>query len=387
MAPTFSPFLEKFRRVTSGSSAYIPEIDGLRFIAITWVVVLMHLPNIINANLYGRDHFESSFISKLVLEGGNGVCFFFMISGFILAMPFLKERLYDEKKISLKKYYLRRVTRLEPPYIAALIIAFVMLIIMGKYTFTGLFDNLVASIFYMHDFLYDQHSRVLGVAWSLEVETRFYVLAPFLCFIFVIKKAWVRRLILIVLALGGCIKQYYDIWNPASPFANFLAFFLIGMLLADLYLSKWKLIKNPAVGQWGGLVLFIGLHFIFSTDSLILFLSKIAALTIFFYTAITNEWWKKLLSIQWISIIGGMCYSIYLIHLMVMSVITKMLEEFPIQNRVLGFLFYSIVILVVVLIVSMIFYRFIEQPCMKRDWYKKLFARDKHIGRTTAKTD
>ena len=94
----------------------MPEIDGLRFIAIFWVVVVMHLSNIINTNLYGGKLITDSFIANMVLEGGNGVPFFFMISGFILALPFLREKQYNGPKISLKKYYWRRLTRLEPHF-------------------------------------------------------------------------------------------------------------------------------------------------------------------------------------------------------------------------------------------------------------------------------
>lgn len=367
----FSQFLEKFRRVTSGSTAYIPEIDGLRFIAISWVVLLMHLPNIINLNLYGKTRFESSFINNLVLEGGNGVCLFFMISGFILGLPFLKEKLYGEKKVSLKKYYIRRLTRLEPPYIVALLIAFTGLIITGVYTFSGLINNLVASVFYVHNWIYQSHSRVMGVAWSLEVETRFYLLAPFLAYVFLIKKTWLRRGILLIVALALYVKQYYDIWNSASPFINFLGYFLIGMLLADLYLSKWKLSDHPFFYQWFGIALFIGMHFMFSTNNIFLFFLKMISMAVFFYIGITNEWWKKILRIQWIAIIGGMCYSIYLMHLMTMSVITRVLQEFPINNKIIGFLVYGCILITGVMIVSMLFYRFIEQPCMRRDWYKR----------------
>lgn len=375
MPRSFSAFLEKFRRVTSGSASYMPELDGLRFIAIFWVAVLMHLPNIINTNLYNNQLITSSFMAKFILEGGNGVCFFFMISGFILAIPFLKEKLYGQKKVSLKKYYFRRLTRLEPPYIAALLFAFIMLVLIGKFTISELSPHLLASLFYMHDWIYQDHSRVLGVAWSLEVETRFYILAPFLAFIFLIKKAWLRRSILILLSVGGCIKQYTDIWNPASPFINFLCYFLVGMLLADLYLSKWHLINNSSFCKWAGIILFIGMHFIFSTGSVFLYEAKMAALALFFYIAITNPWWKKILSIQWVSIIGGMCYSIYLLHLMVMSAATNLLAEFPIGNQWMGFIIYAIIMLFIVLVVCMIFYRFIEQPCMKKDWYRKFFRK------------
>ena len=44
-------FLESFRRITSAGN-YIPEIDGLRFVAIFWVVVWMHLPTMLDKHLF-----------------------------------------------------------------------------------------------------------------------------------------------------------------------------------------------------------------------------------------------------------------------------------------------------------------------------------------------
>ena len=62
------------------------------------------------------------------MEGGNGVAIFFMISGFILSLPFATlhfDKTTDKKPLNLKRYYLRRLVRLEPPYLIALIIFFI----------------------------------------------------------------------------------------------------------------------------------------------------------------------------------------------------------------------------------------------------------------------
>ena len=359
----------------------MPEIDGLRFIAIFWVVVVMHLSNIINTNLYGGKLITDSFIANMVLEGGNGVPFFFMISGFILALPFLREKQYNGPKISLKKYYWRRLTRLEPPYIAALLIAFIILVfVVKKYPFSDLAPNFLASLFYLHDIIFGSHSKVLGVAWSLEVEAFFYVLAPFLFYIFQVRLHHIRRFFILLLIVLGGIKQFNDIWNPASPFINFAVYFLLGMLLADLYCAKWKLFDNSRLTSWVGAVIFIGLHFVFSTESAALFFLKMLSLAVFFYIGITNQWWKKILSIQWVSIIGGMCYSIYLLHFMIMSAVTKLLVKMPFENKLSGYFVYGIIILMSVLIGSTIFYRLIEQPCMRRNWWKSFFKKKLHAA-------
>src|SRR5215212_8573016 len=120
-----SSFFKKFRRITY-STSYLPEIDGLRFLAIFSVVVIMHTSHYINATFYGNQLIKGSYWRNFMGEGGNGVPLFFVISGFILSLPFAKWRLNGEKKIRLKNYYLRRVTRLEPPYIIVLLILFIV---------------------------------------------------------------------------------------------------------------------------------------------------------------------------------------------------------------------------------------------------------------------
>ena len=52
----------------------------------------------------------------------RGVELFFIISGFILGLPFAKQYLAGGKQVRLGAYFLRRLTRLEPPYILILCI-------------------------------------------------------------------------------------------------------------------------------------------------------------------------------------------------------------------------------------------------------------------------
>jgi peptidoglycan/LPS O-acetylase OafA/YrhL len=72
-----------------------------------------------------------------------------------------------------------------------------------------------------------------------------------------------------------------------------------------------------------------------------------------------------------------MCYSIYLLHLMVMAAISKALSSFSRQPDHGALVLYIIVLLGGVLFVSAIFYKLVEQPCMRRDWLRNLLRRTK----------
>jgi peptidoglycan/LPS O-acetylase OafA/YrhL len=114
------------RRTTSGR--YIAEIDGLRFVAIA-MVVLFHAQLRLNEAFgaqVGPPPATHNLGDVAIAQGRFGVHLFFVISGFILGLPFAAERLAGARKVRLKAFYLRRLTRLEPPYIIALTLFFVL---------------------------------------------------------------------------------------------------------------------------------------------------------------------------------------------------------------------------------------------------------------------
>jgi len=64
----------------------------------------------------------TSWLNKVFSAGHNGVPLFFAISGFILSLPFARQGLGGGSPVSLRQYYIRRVTRIEPPYVIQLFI-------------------------------------------------------------------------------------------------------------------------------------------------------------------------------------------------------------------------------------------------------------------------
>jgi len=94
-------------RVTS-TGMFIPVIDGLRFIAIS-SVFLYHLCGYVEVKVFGvaaGDLRINDWLGLLLDRGWFGVNLFFVLSGFIIAIPFASHRLGPNGgggRVSLKK--------------------------------------------------------------------------------------------------------------------------------------------------------------------------------------------------------------------------------------------------------------------------------------------
>lgn len=237
--------LGRLSRITTPGRNFIPQIDGLRFIAIM-AVIAYHVRNVVlfHFGLNPEAGPETGgFAGRVFITGRYGVPLFFAISGFILSLPFARAVL-ERRQVSLKEYYLRRVTRIEPPYLIHLL--FLLVICAPLYhrlpshpyvyhnpewlRFT--LGHILASLVYANGFVYGAHPYPNVVLWSLEVEVQFYLLAPFLARMFLIRDAWRRRTLLIVLVLLGCLSGLFDEhYRVSASLAGNLQYFLVGFLL------------------------------------------------------------------------------------------------------------------------------------------------------------
>src|SRR5262245_56709348 len=85
----------------SSSGRFIPEIDGLRFIAIT-SVFLYHLACF---TVHKTKDVPQDPVYLVTSHGNFGVQLFFVISGFILSLPFAERRLEGREGVPLGRYY------------------------------------------------------------------------------------------------------------------------------------------------------------------------------------------------------------------------------------------------------------------------------------------
>jgi peptidoglycan/LPS O-acetylase OafA/YrhL len=356
-------------------------MDGLRFVAIT-MVILFHL----NGYLLAKSSLhrlgsssESDWLAQIAMVGYRGVELFFVISGFILGLPFAARHLKNAAPVNLPKYYLRRLTRLEPPYFVTVLLLFVLALWVQEKSGRTLFPHLGASLFYLHNLIYGSPSPAIGVAWSLEIEVQFYVLAPFLAVLFTIKERWLRRLCLVALILGILSAQSLFLSPSGRLSLSILAyfqFFLIGFLLADIFLADWQEVPLTNL-YWDGVAI-VGWPLLFFILRSEVFTHWLFPFLVFllYCAAFRGSWSRRVLVNPWLTVIGGMCYSIYLIHYEVISAVgrfTKGIAEnwpywayFLVQLGLIG---------ASILLVCGFYFVLLEKPCMSRNWPQRLWSR------------
>ena len=152
------------------SAKYRPEIDGLRAIAVL-PVVLYH---------FGVPGFSGGFV---------GVDIFFVISGFLIG-GLLWAELENTGRIALGAFFMRRIRRLAPAYIATALATLIgAYFILLPFDFREFGQDLIAATVYLANVQFFRDSGYFDTAaelkpllhtWSLAVEEQFYVVMPLL---------------------------------------------------------------------------------------------------------------------------------------------------------------------------------------------------------------
>lgn len=260
---------------------------------------------------------------------------------------------------------------------------FALVFVVHKFSFSEGLMSYLASLTYTHNFFYpDTMPKLNAVTWSLEIEVQFYILAPLMGYLFSVQSAKIRRLLLVCVILLFLIIDHSWTFKYVS-LINYIAYFLIGFLLVDLYVTKSILFAKTRFDFLVGLFLF-SIMWIYDDSDFItnqqkFFWELIQLVSIFFlyyYVLFHNIF--KFLSNRIITNIGGMCYTIYLLHYPIISMIGNPLLKFSFSEYAfINISIYSILLLFVVMCVSSLFFLLIERPCMDKDWVRKLLKREK----------
>jgi peptidoglycan/LPS O-acetylase OafA/YrhL len=253
--------------------------------------------------------------------GWFGVQIFFVLSGFIVTLPFARHALAGATPPDLKRYLLRRVTRIEPPYILALT-AYFLAAGAASGNLSELAGHYAAGLVYSHQYIFETLNPVAQFTWSLEVEVVFYLLAPWLTRIYRIPgnyPRWALQAVLILLT--ACVAVFRLVPQGPARIENTLVvmiqYFLAGMLLADLYAcgllrrsTQWIWDAAALAGVFGLGAILSGMpgnwRYYWLTPLLIMVL---------FAGVMRGRFVNRFFRLPAVTIIGGMCYTLYLWHM------------------------------------------------------------------------
>lgn len=379
--------LIKSLRRSTNSTDFIPEIDGLRFYAIITVVVF-HLNTAFSRQiglddlglslLGGRENLWSPAWWLIRLD--LGVKVFFAISGMVLALPFLRQYLTNSPTIPLSDYFYRRLTRLEPPFIASLIFFTCVHALLLHESLQDLIPHFGVGLLYSHVLIYGQPNPINPVTWSLETEAQFYLLVPLFFGLLLSFRSsiWFASVILLSFSVSIILRNYFIIYEINQLSSSVLAYFsnfIVGILVAWIYLRhKIFILKKNHTWDIIWIISFFGQFYFYKPQHLYL-----NNLLFNFFTFITILATFKGHSFNWfftrpiVYLIGGMCYSIYLLHFAFFHLIVQLTASVRTSVSYGLDLFLQLIIcLPAVLIISGIFYLLVEKPCMNRHWPQQL---------------
>lgn len=355
----------------SGAMSPIPALDGLRAVAILLVLVFhaaFRVPG------YRTD--------SLFSIGYTGIHLFFVLSGFLLFLPYARWLYGIQKRPSTRLFYMRRLLRVGPAYWASLAI----ILLLGPHTFSRLVDVGAHATFFQN--LYGPSVFSLdGVFYTLAIEFQFYLCLPLIAVICV---ALARRVPALVAALGVAVAlvviSELDHMLSATSLAGipavgtalvtdsslpyWLGTFASGIAASVLFVGMtnvWKLSPAGLVRLGGGaaifgLLLWISLRVHFMAI-LPLPLYGVAYAAILLSVVTGPAWLRAVFESKPLRFVGLVSYSLYIWHLGVL----KILDRGPLLHLSFGLQVTArlAILLTVALGVAYVSYQLTERPFMR----------------------
>lgn len=367
-------------RMVSSARRHVPELAGLRGIAILTVVVGHLLQRV--ERFYGREtlnQIETAILAVLATPF-SGCRLLFCITGYTLAVHINKSIQRDSTFLDLP-FLKKRLLRLWPPYAVLLIATFIFIKATGyepakTHHFHAAPESmalsLLVSLLYLHDLVFNTFPRLFPPGWYLEAHVQFLLIAPLLFRPYAKLKSPELKLkiglaTIVVSTVLAMIVSAYGTRGVQYSIAAFFPYFLVGGLAAEfrtrtsyqhlarklgpvplglLGLTTLILLGTPWGGIWWQLP------------------AQLIAITAIMMACLVGQSrFRTAMSDRYLTRIGIASFSIYLVHLQILQIVVPIVVE---RCRDYPFLAVALISGTVgiglVLVLSFVFYWLVERP-------------------------
>jgi peptidoglycan/LPS O-acetylase OafA/YrhL len=242
--------------------------------------------------------------------------------------------------------------------------------------------HLVSGFFYVHVFYFGYSNPINPVTWSLETEAQFYIFLP-LMVLFISR--WTSKfggivLFLIFMGISIFLRGFTLSRGLSHLGSSILVYFVnfgTGIIFGFIYFKyrEFFVKQKKILFDLITILAVIGIFYFYKPQKIWLnnFLFNISVFTLFlgvFKGTISNWFFTRSI----IYLIGGMCYSIYLLHYALFHILVKFSSDIE-----TGFGYWSnfgiqfLILFPIVLLISSVFYITIEKPCMDKRWPYTLY--------------
>ncbi len=358
-------------------------LEGYRGIA-ALAIVVYHVFQ--NAQQGGSALFEGQETEHYtVLQGLDAfVSVFFVLSAFLLALPYMQSALAGRSAPNGRAFLFRRAARVVPLYVVAITVVWSARNpeILGDWV--GLLRHLTFTQIYDQERIF----HTIGPAWSLAVEVQFYLLLAlggWLATRVTVRMAPQARLAFLLgvttlIALGSMGWKLYaeyvlgypaDAWHIWFGLPAKLDSFALGILLAILVAHRpWNLSALSLVTlRVGGSAVVVAaflsrpsegnshlwFHTIVSVGFVLILASTVMG---------RRDMWVRALSTRPLAFLGVISYSLYLWHEPVLHFMTGQ-SWFPAMQDASGFTAAVLLVVTLSVVVAWVSYHILEEPLGK----------------------
>lgn len=357
----------------------IEQIDSMRGLA-SLTVLFYHITMVTSLSIMSImvSHYSPL---NILISGHSAVILFFMLSGFVLSIPYLKQN-----KFFYWSFLTKRMFRIYIPYLVAIIFAMFMYLLLSRNGISGLspwFNKSWNESISLKTLFY--HIAMLGnfncdiydnAIWSLIQEMRISIIFPIIGLI-VVKFNWKTIVTLcIFLSLVSGLNNYFSFehnygFNTSFSYTlHYISIFLMGGLVAK-YKDDLMSLYNRITKKWKIVVVLIAFSFydlswlvtkiaikigLINYSEILSDYSVVIGSVLFITIAISSSTVSKLLVKKPIVFLGKVSYSLYLYHLTILfSLVYVLYDVLPI------YIIYLITVPCAILI-SFFSYKYIELP-------------------------